>query len=136
LRDVGGIERLAVERARHDACGRPAPGIEGAAITLRLRQPARRAPVPSTVKLTAVAAAFSRGGDTPTTVDPAGRRLDCHPRGLQADGGAGRSGRRLCDYRGSVERISASVAGAIEVGVDCACTAGGNRLPDRRCGGV
>jgi hypothetical protein len=39
----------------------------------------------STVKLTAVATAFSRGGDTPTTVDPAGRGLDCRPRGRQTD---------------------------------------------------
>jgi hypothetical protein len=49
----------------------------------RLRR--RRAPVPSTVELTAVVPAFSRDGDTPTSVHP--------------------------DYRGSVERISASVAG-------------------------
>jgi hypothetical protein len=41
--------------------------------------------------LTAVAAAFSRGGDRPTTVDPAGRRLHCRPCGLQADGSGGRS---------------------------------------------
>jgi len=45
--------------------------------------------VPSTVELTAVVPAFSRDGDTPTSVHPAGHRLDCRPRGLQADGSWG-----------------------------------------------
>jgi hypothetical protein len=65
-------------------------GIEPLATLAQARRPPRRAPVPSTVKLTAVGTAFSRGGDTPTIVDPTGRRLHCRRRGLQADGSEGR----------------------------------------------
>ena len=77
--------------ARPARCHRPAPP---ASREPRSRsgwgQPTRRAPVPSTVELTAVVPAFSRDGDTPTSVHPAGHRLDCRPRGLQADGSGGR----------------------------------------------